>query len=488
MAHGQTTVQDGQAERFTLLLCGNKHMMQEVRRFVPPSPDLHLQYASSPAFLRGRALFRLPSMVLLDATRESVLGLRPSLKEFSTQFPEVSIVALSNRQDHMLAVALVKAGVSAFYCLPADRKRLTDQIAVIRQEWLTRQQTSDFVEIQRKVYDFRHILGSSPALLQSIDHAQKMIASDSMTVLITGETGTGKELLARAIHYNSRTAKYPFVDIACSALPENLLESELFGYEKGAFTDAKERKIGLFEIAGEGSIFLDEIGDISMAMQSKLLKVIEDRVMRRIGGVRDIPVRARVIAATSADLEAKMRSGEFRRDLYHRLKILPLDAPPLRQRKEDIPQLIEAFLQTFNEQYGKQIKGIQQEALRLVMDQEWEGNVRELKHAVERAVLLEEGEWITAADFEFTRGQADRKGAGERTRTSAAPGGTGAGEGQSFTLLVPRNSATIANVQLLLVRRILDETGGNKVRAARILGISRPRLDRILRDGEGEEA
>jgi two-component system response regulator AtoC len=454
-------------------------MMQEVRGLVPPAEDLHLQFASSAGFLSGRALFRLPSAVLLDVTGGVELSTKAMVKEFTAQFPHVSIIALSNEQDHVLAVDLVKSGVSAFFCLPRDRKRLTDYVSQLRSDWVSAQKRTEFVELQRKAFDFGHIVGESPALLRTIDRAHKVIASNTATVLITGETGTGKELLARAIHFNSRTKHLPFVDIACSALPETLLESELFGYEKGAFTDAKERKIGLFEMAGEGTIFLDEIGDISPAIQSKLLKVIEDRIMRRIGGVRDIHVKARIIAATSADLDAKMRSGEFRRDLYHRLKILPLEVPPLRERRDDIPRLVNTFLPAFNAEYGKHIKGVLPDTMRMLMEKEWEGNVRELKHAVERAVLLEDDNWITDEDFDFKKPRRDHSL--HPSIPSASPG-----DGNQIVLMIPRHHATVEHVQLLLARKVLEETHGNKVAAARILGISRPRLDRILRNG-GEE-
>ncbi len=468
---------------FTLLLCGGREMLLEVRRSIPVIEDLHLQFASSAGFLASRAIFRPPSAVLLDVTREVTHSTKEIIKEFTTKFPSVSIMAVAKERDHVLAVDLVKSGVAAFFCLPRDKRRLSDFVVQIRNEWLSGQRRTEFVELQRKVYDFRHIIGRSVALQQTIDRAHKVIASNTNTVLITGETGTGKELLARAIHFNSRTKHCPFVDIACSALPETLLESELFGYEKGAFTDAKDRKIGLFEMAGEGTIFLDEIGDISLTMQSKLLKVIEDRVMRRIGGTRNIPVKARIVAATSADLETKMRSGEFRKDLYHRLKILPLEMPPIRERKEDIPMLVEAFLPEFTAEYGKHIKGITPETMNMIMEREWEGNVRELKHAIERAVLLEEGEWITEDDFEVRKHRrADHGGATATPSRPVSRDGT-----STLTLLIPRNNATIGNVQLLLAQKVLEETKGNKVAAARILGVSRPRLDRILRNGSVDD-
>jgi len=374
-------------QRFKILLCGQKEMMANIRGLISHIDEVHLQFASSPAFLAGRALFSPPHLLLLDA-RPDTLQMKIAIKEFSGQFPDVPVVAIVAEADHTAAVELGKLGVSAYFAYPSDQRRISEEMLKRYDMWVTRRNKERFIESQSEVYDFHNIIGSSPLLQETIQRAHKVIKNSAMTVLITGDTGTGKELIARAIHYNSKNKNSPFVDIACTALPETLLESELFGYEKGAFTDAKDRKIGLFELAGDGTIFLDEIGDISLATQSKLLKVIEDRTMRRLGGVRDIPVRARIIAATSADLDAKMENGQFRRDLYHRLKILPLELPPLRERKEDIPGLASAFLRVFNTAYSKKIKGITHHATQLLMEHEWEGNVRELKHAIERAVLL----------------------------------------------------------------------------------------------------
>jgi transcriptional regulator with PAS, ATPase and Fis domain len=317
-------------------------------------------------------------------------------------------------------------------------------------------------------------------LLETLRRAKKVIENSAVTVLITGETGTGKELLARAIHYNSSNRTSPFVDIGCSSLPENLLESELFGYEKGAFTDARDRKIGLFELAGDGSIFLDEIGDISPAIQSKLLKVIEGRTMRRLGGLRDIHVKARIIAATGVDFEAKMKSGEFRKDLYHRLKILPLEIPPLRERIEDIPLLVTTFIKSFDSMYNKKVKGITPQALQLLLDHKWEGNVRELKHTIERAVLLQDGELLTENDFEFVEKpdspvRKERVGETEKLTTVS--------ENQTLMLVVPFEKASLKEVQRMLALKVLEYVDGNKRKAAHVLHISRPRLDRLLNMG-----
>jgi DNA-binding NtrC family response regulator len=464
-------------DRFNVLMCGKKEMMEEVRRLIPLAEDVHLQFASSPGFLVGRALFNVPRLVLLDVTRDSQV-LRSSLGEFCAEIPEVPIIALAREADHSFVVELVKLGVSSYFIFPDEHCKIKDQVSFLYDEWQAKKQKERFIKTQTETYDFDSIIGESPLLRRTIELARKVIRSNTRTVLITGETGTGKELIAKAIHYNSANRASPFVDIACTALPETLLEAELFGYERGAFTDAKERKIGLFELAGDGTIFLDEIGDISRAIQAKLLKVIEDRTMRRVGGIRDVAVRARIIAATSADLEAKMKSGEFRKDLYHRLKILPLELPGLEERVEDIPPLVENFLRTFNDTYGKRIKGISAAALRELMEHPWEGNVRELKHAVERAVLLEDGDFLTSEDFDL---HAKRRGSQKRRIITAMPESASAYDEETLMILVPLERASASEVQRLLARKVLDRAGNNKVRASKILKISRPRLDRILR-------
>lgn len=468
-------------DRFIVLLSGKKEITGLVRRYIQPTDDMHLQFASSPNFISGRAVFRTPNLVLLDVTNDT-LTLRSAVSEFSSQFPTIPILAMAQEPDHAVAVDLVKLGVSAYFIVPDEQRKITQQITMLYNDWVAKRNKEKFVELQQEVYDFRNIIGNSPLLKVTLQRAQKVIKNRTMTVLITGETGTGKELFARAIHYNGKSKTSPFVDIACSALPETLLESELFGYERGAFTDAKERKIGLFELAGDGSIFLDEIGDISLATQSKLLKVIEDRTMRRLGGVRDVPVRARVIAATSADLEAKMRLGEFRKDLYHRLKILPLELPALRERKEDIPLLVQSFVESFNKEYNRTIRGLTPHALQILMAHEWEGNVRELKHSIERAFLLEETDWITEHDFEFetTKARPVRPKVVIEKPESLPPK-----EVETLMLLIPLSRASLPEVQAMLAQKVLERVGGHKVKAAKILGVSRPRLNRILKQIEG---
>jgi two-component system response regulator AtoC len=466
-------------DKFKILLCGKKELMGEVRKIIVESNDVHLLYASSPTFLLGRAVFSLPDLVLIDVEADRMV-LRSAVKEFCEHFPQVLVLALATSADHRDAVELVKVGAEGYYLFPVEYRKLSEEISMLLNEWRMKKRKEEFLELQQRTYDFSQIIGCSPRLQEVIRRAKKIIESNAMTILITGETGTGKELLARALHYNSSNRSSPFVDIGCSALPENLLESELFGYEKGAFTDARERKLGLFEVAEDGTIFLDEIGDISHAMQSKLLKVIENRTMRRLGGLRDIPVKARIVAATGVDLEAKMKTGEFRRDLYHRLKILPLEIPPLRERKEDIPLLVESFIHSFNAMYGKKVKGINPEGLQKLLDHKWEGNVRELKHSVERAVLLQDGEWLTGDDFEFLSTPEAPLLKEEALEKEKRPQAT---REDALMLVVPIERASLHEVQRTLAVKVLEYVGGNKRRAAQIMKISRPRLDRILNMG-----
>jgi two-component system response regulator AtoC len=470
-------------DKFKILLCGKKDMMEEVRKIIVKAEDVHLQYASSPNFLVGRAMFNVPNLVLIEVQRDRN-SLHSAVEEFCGQFPDVLVLAVASSADHREAVELMKIGAAGYYLFPNEYRKLSEQIMLLLNEWRLRRSKEEFVEFQQHTYDFSQIIGTSPRLSETLRRAKKIIESNAMTVLITGETGTGKELLARAIHYNSKNRSSPFVDIGCSALPENLLESELFGYEKGAFTDARDKKIGLFELAEDGTIFLDEIGDISHAMQSKLLKVIESRTMRRLGGLRDIPVKGRIIAATSADLEARMKSGEFRKDLYHRLRILPLEIPALRERPEDIPLLVEAFIKSFNSIYAKKVKGVTPMGMQELINHRWEGNIRELKHAIERAVLLQDGEWLTEEDFDFVSGAGrERQKASFRAdeNVSLPP------ETEPVMVVLPLERASLKEVQRLFALRVLEHVGGNKRRAAHILQISRPRLDRILSAGKTSE-
>jgi two-component system response regulator AtoC len=289
------------------------------------------------------------------------------------------------------------------------------------------------------------------------------VAALDTTVLIQGETGTGKELVARAIHYASARAERPFVVVDCAALPESLIESELFGHERGAFTGAFMSRRGLLETADGSTCFFDEIGEISAALQAKLLRVLQERVIRRVGGNEPIPVNVRLIAATNRDLKKRVEDGAFREDLYYRLNVVNLRMPALRERTEDIPLLAQHFLTKYSREFGKAVAGFGRETLDLLGSYPWPGNVRELEHVVERAVALASSEVVLPNDLPSEI----------RAETVPPP-------------LLPAARMTLDEVKRWYVNTVLDETGGNKARAADILGIDRRTLYRIL-DREGED-
>src|SRR6516165_3197502 len=275
-------------------------------------------------------------------------------------------------------------------------------------------------EVRRRA-GYHDVIGVSRKITELMKFVNKVAASEATTILIQGESGTGKDLIAKAIHYRSNRAERPFVAINCSAIPETLMEAELFGHEKGAFTDAKQMKKGLFEAADGGTLFLDEIGELSPVLQAKLLRVLEDQVIRRVGGVRDIQVDVRVIAASNRDLEKAVREGQFRQDLYYRLAIIAIFIPPLRDRKEDILPLVDFFIERYNRRFKKNIRGITEETRSLLLSHNWPGNVRELKNTIERGMILEEESYLRPVYLPFSVGES-----GGRTlfeRTSPADGG-----------------------------------------------------------------
>ena len=463
--------------KFNIGVCCSQDVVQLVEKILAAynKVSIHAMPLSGPtAKLPANAQFDL---IICDVAALDDSNIIQSINGLRQQYHGASIVTVTSQPNHVVAVQLMKSGVEDYIALPQDRRRFFEAIERSFGEWQTRQQQQSFLDYQARTYDFSQIIGRSEQLQNTLRLAQKVIANDYMTVLLLGETGTGKELLAKAIHYNSKNREHPFVEIACSAIPETLLESELFGHEKGAFTDAKERKIGLFELAGEGTIFLDEIGDITPTVQLKMLKVIEEKTLRRLGGVKDIPVRARIIAATSRNLEDLVKSSTFRRDLYYRLKILPLELPPLSKRKEDISLLAEQFLKHFSSAYEKNIVGLTDKALEVLLAHTWEGNVRELKHTIERAALLAEKEWIDQEDLTFlidsSRVRPEGPSLGHIILDQTS-------DESHVTLCLPIEDASLTKMEKALVREVLKRVNGNKSRAARIIGISRPRLDRII--------
>jgi len=316
------------------------------------------------------------------------------------------------------------------------------------------------------------IIGSSQIMMEKIRIAEKIAASPSVNVLITGETGTGKGLIAKLIHETGPNKLDPFLDINCSAIPINLLESELFGYEKGAFTDARTQKIGLFELAGNGTIFLDEIGDLDFEVQAKLLRAIDNRIIRRLGGIEDIPVKARIIAATNRNLLKLVKENKFREDLYHRLSVITIEVPPLSERGEDVLEIAEHYIRATASALDKKSPRLTDEVREFIKLYSWPGNIRELKNAVERSLLLLDGNMIQKKDFfvDYSKKVKELELAKSRTK--------------NISLEIDPESTELQAVIKEYCKTILEKFDNNKSKTASFLNISRPRLDRILNDTE----
>ncbi|MEP6992336.1 MAG: sigma 54-interacting transcriptional regulator [bacterium] len=368
------------------------------------------------------------------------------------------VAAVGASTDHRLVAAIIRAGADEYFALPQDLASLRSWVEAGAARLQAERAAAAFAAEERGTVQFEGIMGTSDALRAALDRAVRVIQRPNVTVLLTGETGTGKELLARAIHYNGPRRAGPFVDVNCAAIPETLLESELFGHEKGAFTGATAAKPGLMQLADGGTLFLDEIGHLPLPLQGKLLRALEERSIRRLGGSRSIPFDVRLVAATHVNLLEAVRRGEFREDLYYRLNVMPIELPALRDRADDILLLADHFLVRFKREYDVPALALAPAASRALRERPWPGNVRELRNTMERAVLLADGAVLDAEAFavESARGRAT----------------TSAGD-----LPFP---ATIAELTQAAARRMLALCDGNKSVAARRLGISRPRLHRLL--------
>jgi two-component system response regulator AtoC len=382
------------------------------------------------------------------------------------------IVIVIRNNNALLVSTIAKMGLQDIFVFPYEMIKFTSYIKEVIANGLYKTTESLDDEEVSKRYNLEYIIGSSPKFSRTIDLAKKVSKQSSSNILLLGETGTGKGLFARAIHNHGTDNKEPFVDVVCTAIPENLLESELFGYEAGAFTSARTRKLGLFEIAANGTLFLDEIGDMSLNLQAKILRAIEKKVIKRLGGVNDIPINARIISATNRSIEQMVEDGSFRRDLYHRLNVVTIELPPLKERSEDIIHLADYFIDEFNLQFNKSVKKIGKELKYFFLGYPWPGNVRELKNIIERAILLSENGELNLDDFS--------------TLINSVPAtlqlNSNLDEMPENVIRLDLNYGTtdLKKLNKHYAIQVLEKVGGNKSQASKLLGISRPKLDTLV--------
>ncbi|OGS21135.1 MAG: hypothetical protein A3J83_00760 [Elusimicrobia bacterium RIFOXYA2_FULL_40_6] len=395
-------------------------------------------------------------LVLLDILMPGMDGMEilRKIKEINESIDVIMITAVKTVKT---AIEAMKLGAYDYISKPFDADEMLNTISkVIEKRSLLKEVTYYRSEAGKDVV-FENIVSISKEMEKVFEVVKEMVKNDA-TVLICGESGTGKELIARAIHYNSLRKEKPFVTVDCASMPENLMESELFGYEKGAFTDALSQKLGKFELANSGTIFLDEIGNLKMDTQSKLLRVLQERELQRLGGLKAIKIDVRIISATNIDLVKAIREGRFREDLYYRLNVVPINIPPLRERKEDVSLLAEHFVDKYNKVFNKKIKGLSQKALEYLMNYKWPGNVRELKNVIERLVVLAKSETIAPVNL-----PTEILLSGKTIENSAADNSK-----------VFKNVRNQFEIQYLLT--ILDKVRWNQTKAAKLLGIHRNTL------------
>jgi DNA-binding NtrC family response regulator len=375
-----------------------------------------------------------------------------TMMEIRRVHPDASVIIITAYATVDTAIAAMKEGAQEYIVKPCNPQEISLLVSrIIKVKNLQRENAILRKKLNRQ-YHYRDVITKNPRMQEILKLAQE-VSSLRSTVLIRGDSGTGKELIARAIHFSGSRAAQPFVVVSCAALTETLLESELFGYEKGAFTGANQQTKGKFELADGGTIFLDEIGDISPKLQADLLRVLQERSFFRVGGREEVRVDARVIAATNKDLAEEVRQGRFRDDLYYRLNVIEIVLPPLRERREDIPILVEHLVERIAHETGKEITDISEGALRILLDHEWPGNVRELENAIERAIVTCRGPVLTEAGFEFL----------QRT----------AGDSDGWT--VPAGTP-LADIERRAIVATLERTQGNVKEAAALLGIDRSTL------------
>jgi two-component system response regulator AtoC len=409
-----------------------------------------------------RRLQARPDLILLDIMLPGLDGIE-TLKGVKQYDENIPVIMLSAQGSIEVAVDALKFGAFDYFPKPIDMQRLEPSIKNAIKGYDLTKEVEYLKENVKKEYSFDNII-SADGKMQDVFKLVSKVLNNEITVLIYGESGTGKELIARAIHYNGRRKEKPFVVVNCASIPRELLESELFGHEKGSFTGAHQRKLGKFEIANEGTIFLDEVGELEMMLQAKLLRVIQERTFERVGGIETIKTDVRIISATNRDLKQAVDQKEFREDLYYRLNSFPILIPPLRYRKQDILVLAHHFLGLMSKKLGKDIKGFTKKANKLIYEYSWPGNIREMENTIERSIIISESNMIDAEDLPLHIREAEGKGNYEF----------------NGSLFSDDNVLPFEKLKEESIRHALRITNGNIVEAARKLQLGRATIYRLM--------
>lgn len=440
---------------------------------------LQVDLADCAAAALDRLQHKTYDLALLDIKMPDRSGLE-LLDDIRQQWPQLPVIIMTAESSMKNAIEAMKRGAYDYITKPFDLDMLEALLLKAQELVRTRHEVERLQSaVKEQQRSERTLIGTSQPM-QEVYKLLGRVATSDITVLITGESGTGKELVARAVHQNSNRLGQPFVALNCAAIPRELLESELFGFEKGAFTGAAERKIGKFEQASGGTIFLDEIGDMPLELQAKLLRVLQEREISRMGGNRAIPINVRIVAATNQDLQQRVATREFREDLFYRLNVVPIQLPPLRQRPEDIPLLVDFFIQRANQEFHTHIHGCSAAALQGLQNFTWPGNVRELENTVQRACLLSQNQVLQLSDFPVLRDQSDPV-EDDGLETLIANKLRSALLQKEIEEINDLYTMVLEQMERPLLRIVLEKTRGNQLRAAEVLGINRNTLRKKIR-------
>jgi len=436
----------------TILVCDDEALIRWSLKQHLQSEGYRVLEASDGQECLESALKHAPDLIISDLKMPKMSGMEmlQKLREADNDLPVIVITAHGDVNSAMDATRL---GARAFVHKPFDLREVGHAVGTVLRECRLEQEVRYLRRQNRAAYG--RLIGASPSMHRLFETLSRLEDVDAPTVLLTGESGTGKDLIAQSLHERGPRGKGPFMEVDCAAMPETLIESELFGHEKGAFTDARTTKRGLFEVARGGTIFLDEIGEMAPGTQAKLLRALENRRFKRVGGIAAITLDAGIVAATNRDLSEEVRHSRFREDLFFRLNVIRVDVPPLRERRDDLPILVDHFLERFNEEFRRSVNGVSEEALELMRRYRWPGNVRELRNVIERIVILEPTEIIQAQHLpaEIRYGQS--------SNSSRDP------------FVLPEEGVNLEELELSLLRQALERTNSNQSAAARLLGISR---------------